>query len=317
MISRGPDSQRIVITGVGLTAPNGNHLGEFREALLSGRSGVSKYEIRYVGETLAGICGFDELRYQKRKDLRRGTRAGSVGIYCSQEAVKDAGRFRIEDCPAQRFVLALRAPEEKWGDPVLVLEDFQVGDETLVLRAMDACRPSAFVEGRLVAADGGPLVEVEMWHEAVRSGESVTHVPEADGRFRIGPLRSGEYTLGAEALLDETAGLYQLRPLRLVVDHAQGAFDVPRAAVEMAQRIVLHVGQLLRPMLAMILVLLRLRWHAMNCRIVGNRLRRCRRLHLHLRLRSAAVSSGNSLFVPHRRVSYVPHETGGRLSSRS
>ena len=49
-----PDSQRIVITGIGLTAPNGNNLTEFREALLAGRSGVSKYEIRYVGETLAG-----------------------------------------------------------------------------------------------------------------------------------------------------------------------------------------------------------------------------------------------------------------------
>jgi hypothetical protein len=129
----------------------------------------------------------------------------------------EAGRFRMEDCPAQPFVLALRAPEEEWGDPVLELEDFRVGDETLVLRALDACRPSAFVEGRLVAADGGPLVEVEMWHEAVRSGESVTHVPDADGRFRIGPLRSGEYTLGAEALLDETAGLYQLRPLRFAL----------------------------------------------------------------------------------------------------
>ena len=44
-----PDSQRIVITGVGLTAPNGNTLTEFREALLAGRSGVRPYEIRYVG----------------------------------------------------------------------------------------------------------------------------------------------------------------------------------------------------------------------------------------------------------------------------
>jgi carboxypeptidase family protein/sigma-70-like protein len=128
-----------------------------------------------------------------------------------------AGRFRMEGCPEEPFVLALRAPEEEWGDPVLELEDFRVGDEALVLRALDACRPSAFVEGRLVAADGGPLVEVEMWHEAVRSGENVTHVPDADGRFRIGPLRSGEYTLGAEALLDETSGLYQLRPLRFAL----------------------------------------------------------------------------------------------------
>ena len=41
-----PDSQRIVITGVGLTAPNGNSYTEYREALLSGKSGVSHYEIR-------------------------------------------------------------------------------------------------------------------------------------------------------------------------------------------------------------------------------------------------------------------------------
>jgi 3-oxoacyl-[acyl-carrier-protein] synthase II len=84
-------SQRIVITGVGLTAPNGNSLPEFRAALLTGKSGVTNYEIRYVGQTLAGVCSFDALRYQSKKDLRRGTRAGSVGIYSTNEAVKDAG----------------------------------------------------------------------------------------------------------------------------------------------------------------------------------------------------------------------------------
>jgi 3-oxoacyl-[acyl-carrier-protein] synthase II len=86
-----PDNQRIVLTGVGLTAPNGNSLPEFRDALLNGRSGVRNYNIRYVGDTLAGVCDFDELKYQKRKDLRRGTRAGSIGIYCAQEAVADSG----------------------------------------------------------------------------------------------------------------------------------------------------------------------------------------------------------------------------------
>src|SRR5215813_2315887 len=85
------DHQRIVITGIGLTAPNGNSLPEYRDALLNGRSGVQKYDIRYVGETLAGICDFDELKYQKRKEVRRGTRAGSISIYCAQEAVADSG----------------------------------------------------------------------------------------------------------------------------------------------------------------------------------------------------------------------------------
>ena len=81
---------RIVITGIGLTAPNGNSLKEFRKSLLEGRSGVTHFETRFMGEVLAGVCDFDELKYQKKKSLRRGTRAGSIAIYCSQEAVADS-----------------------------------------------------------------------------------------------------------------------------------------------------------------------------------------------------------------------------------
>src|SRR3972149_12165692 len=91
MITDRTEHQRIVITGVGLTAPNGNSLSEFRESLLSGRSGVVRHETRYFGSTLAGICNFDELRYQSRKEVRRGTRAGGIGIYCAHEALADAG----------------------------------------------------------------------------------------------------------------------------------------------------------------------------------------------------------------------------------
>jgi 3-oxoacyl-[acyl-carrier-protein] synthase II len=91
MIADETDQHRIVITGVGLTAPNGNSLPEYRESLLLGRSGVTPYEIRYFGKTLAGICKFDELRYQKKKDVRRGTRAGSIGIFAAREAIADSG----------------------------------------------------------------------------------------------------------------------------------------------------------------------------------------------------------------------------------
>lgn len=82
---------RIVITGVGLTAPNGNCLTEFRQNLLDGKSGVVNYETRYMGPVLAGVCDFDTSRYQTRREVRRGTRAGSVAIYCANEAVKDSG----------------------------------------------------------------------------------------------------------------------------------------------------------------------------------------------------------------------------------
>jgi len=82
--------RRIVITGIGLTAPNGNNLAEFRQNLLAGKSGVGKIETHYMGEVIAGICDFDPLKYQKRKELRRGTRAGSVAIYCANEAIADS-----------------------------------------------------------------------------------------------------------------------------------------------------------------------------------------------------------------------------------
>lgn len=84
-------SERIVITGVGLAAPNGNSLAEFRANLLAGVSGVRPYQIRYFGDTLAGVCHFDSRKYQTRKEIRVGTRAGSLSVYCANEALADAG----------------------------------------------------------------------------------------------------------------------------------------------------------------------------------------------------------------------------------
>lgn len=102
--------QRIVITGVGLTAPNGNNLKEFRENLLIGKSGVQRFETRYVGEVLAGVCDFDALRYQTKKELRRGTRAGSIAIYCSREAFDDS-RIDLESIDRSRVGVYLGVTE--------------------------------------------------------------------------------------------------------------------------------------------------------------------------------------------------------------
>src|SRR3954464_2246268 len=82
---------RIVITGIGLTSPNGNSLSEFRQNLLNGVSGIRMTEVRYMGQWPAGLCTFDPLKYQKKKDVRIGTRAGSISIYCAREALADSG----------------------------------------------------------------------------------------------------------------------------------------------------------------------------------------------------------------------------------
>lgn len=82
---------RIVITGIGLTAPNGNSLAEFRANLLAGVSGIKTTEVRYMGQWPAGLCNYDPFKHQKKKDVRIGTRAGSISVYCAREALLDAG----------------------------------------------------------------------------------------------------------------------------------------------------------------------------------------------------------------------------------
>jgi 3-oxoacyl-[acyl-carrier-protein] synthase II len=82
---------RIVITGVGLTSPNGNTLEEYRKNLLAGVAGVQIIDMRYMGKVPAGVCNFDPKKYQSRKELRVGTRAGSIAVYAAHEAINSSG----------------------------------------------------------------------------------------------------------------------------------------------------------------------------------------------------------------------------------
>jgi 3-oxoacyl-[acyl-carrier-protein] synthase II len=101
---------RIVITGIGLTAPNGNSLAEFRGNLLAGKAGIEWLEVRYMGKLLAGVCHFDALRHQKKKEVRVGTRAGSISIYCAREAVADSG-VHFEAMPKDRVGIYIGCTE--------------------------------------------------------------------------------------------------------------------------------------------------------------------------------------------------------------
>ena len=83
-------SQRIVITGLGLTSPIGNDLPALRRALLDGTPGVTSMSPRYMDEWPAGICDVPVSKYQSRKEARRGTRAGQVSVYCGREAIANA-----------------------------------------------------------------------------------------------------------------------------------------------------------------------------------------------------------------------------------
>lgn len=85
-----PETKRIVLTGVGLAAPNASNLAEFRKNVLAGQSHITEIDLRYFGKSAAGICSIEETRYRKKKENKRGTRAGCLGVYCANEALLDA-----------------------------------------------------------------------------------------------------------------------------------------------------------------------------------------------------------------------------------
>ena len=101
---------RIVLTGVGLTCPLGNDLPTYRDALLSGKSGVSLFPVRNMGEQPAGVCDFEQTKYQKRKEIRVGTRAGSIAIFCANEAIA-AARLDLGNIDPSRIGIYLGITE--------------------------------------------------------------------------------------------------------------------------------------------------------------------------------------------------------------
>ena len=82
---------RIAITGVGLTAPNANNLKDFRDKLIRGISEIKEIDLRYFGKAPAGVCDFPETLYRKKKENKKGTRAGCIAVYCANEAIRDGG----------------------------------------------------------------------------------------------------------------------------------------------------------------------------------------------------------------------------------
>jgi 3-oxoacyl-[acyl-carrier-protein] synthase II len=121
-------NKRIVITGVGLTSPIGNDLTEMRANLLEGKSGITEQEIRYMGKRPAGLCDFDEFKYQKKKTRRRGTRAGSIAVYCANEAIIDAG-INLEETDKSKIGVFLGLTEH--GNVETEEEIFQMHENGL------------------------------------------------------------------------------------------------------------------------------------------------------------------------------------------
>ena len=87
--------QRIVITGMGALSPLGHSCKETFDALVAGRSGISRVSLFDPSKLSCQVAGevkdFDPGRYMDRKMARRIGRYAQLSIAATQEALAQSG----------------------------------------------------------------------------------------------------------------------------------------------------------------------------------------------------------------------------------
>ena len=87
-------TERVVVTGMGVASPLGCNLTEFWEGLLAGRSGVGILEGEAFSELPhkvgAAVWGYDESQYFDSKESRRMSRSSQLGLVAAQQAISEA-----------------------------------------------------------------------------------------------------------------------------------------------------------------------------------------------------------------------------------
>jgi 3-oxoacyl-[acyl-carrier-protein] synthase II len=90
-----PDSQRVVVTGLGAVSPLGLDVNELWGGLVAGRSGIgpiTQFDPEDMPTRIAGeVKGFDATKWINFKEARRMGRATQMAVVASLEALADAG----------------------------------------------------------------------------------------------------------------------------------------------------------------------------------------------------------------------------------
>jgi 3-oxoacyl-[acyl-carrier-protein] synthase II len=90
-----PDSQRVVVTGLGAVSPLGLTVAEFWAGLVAGRSGIApitQFDPEDMPTKIAGeVKGFDPTKWINFKEARRMGRATQMAVAAACEALADAG----------------------------------------------------------------------------------------------------------------------------------------------------------------------------------------------------------------------------------
>jgi 3-oxoacyl-[acyl-carrier-protein] synthase II len=89
------NERRVVITGIGLVSPLGTGNKKNWDALLQGKSGISrisKFDVSQYSSQIAGqVSGFDPLEFMDKKDLRKMDLFIQYAFAAAEMAVRDSG----------------------------------------------------------------------------------------------------------------------------------------------------------------------------------------------------------------------------------
>lgn len=92
--------RRVVVTGLGVLASNGNSIEEFSKAIFNGKSGVrviTRFDASNLRSNIAAeIKGFDAVDYMSIAVVRKTDRFSQYGVAVSKMALEDAG-FEVKD----------------------------------------------------------------------------------------------------------------------------------------------------------------------------------------------------------------------------
>jgi len=104
------DKKRVVITGMGVVAPNGIGIDVFWDSLSCGRSGIGKIThfdaSSYPSQIAAEVKDFDPLNFMGPKSARRMDKFSQYAVACTRMALDDAS-LEVTDKNSDRIGIAI------------------------------------------------------------------------------------------------------------------------------------------------------------------------------------------------------------------
>ncbi|MCJ7508001.1 MAG: beta-ketoacyl-ACP synthase II [candidate division Zixibacteria bacterium] len=104
------EKRRVVITGIGVVAPNGIGIENFWDSVVHGRSGIKKIShfnpSSYPSQIAGEVNDFNPLNYMSLKSARRMDRFSQFAVACSRMALDDA-RLEINKSNSDKIGIAL------------------------------------------------------------------------------------------------------------------------------------------------------------------------------------------------------------------